>query len=369
MPIFSGSLLSKRKPELVEIGAALGLPTDDIRVTDLVKSIQAHLDANEAQLASNPTFKGLFYRKRSSHGNGGGNGSHTPERSSSPTIRAEIKKPESSGASTARALTSKASDRLQEVADAAKVPLPESPVALSKVSDATRAVSESVQNALVPASVPSGEITSKLQDIAQQFLQIQHRGQERVNIGIRHTRDVISTPQALTITALSAELLFLFGHVLPFYNYTYFFPPIPGKTGTLSSLVHSLFSWSPTFSWTLRLPEASGFVSSELWGAIAWWVFSTVLPPLALSTVVSFVPQKGVHRHNAPRTRYQETHLPQPTPDPLVFALSRLAILVLPLTSAAPTSLVDALEMSGNLQGRALGAALFAGLILAAKLA
>lgn len=66
----------------------------------------------------------------SSHGNGGGNGSHTPERSSSPTIRAEIKKPESSGASTARALTTKASDRLQEVADAAKVPLPESPVAL-----------------------------------------------------------------------------------------------------------------------------------------------------------------------------------------------------------------------------------------------
>lgn len=58
------------------------------------------------------------------------------------------------------------------------------------MSDATRAVGESVQNALVPASVPSGELTSKLQDIAQQFLQIQHRGQERVNIGIRHTRDV-----------------------------------------------------------------------------------------------------------------------------------------------------------------------------------
>lgn len=63
--VFSGSLLSKRKPELVEIGAALGLPTDDIRVTDLVKSIQAHLDANEAKLASDPTFKGLFYKKRS----------------------------------------------------------------------------------------------------------------------------------------------------------------------------------------------------------------------------------------------------------------------------------------------------------------
>lgn len=63
--VFAGSLLNKRKPELLEIGAALGLPTDDVRVTDLVKSIQAHLDANEAKLASNPTFKGLFYKKRS----------------------------------------------------------------------------------------------------------------------------------------------------------------------------------------------------------------------------------------------------------------------------------------------------------------
>lgn len=60
----------------------------------------------------------------------------------------------------------------------------------SRVSDATHALSESVQNALVPASVPSGDISSKLQDIAQQFLQIQHKGQERVNVGIRHTRDV-----------------------------------------------------------------------------------------------------------------------------------------------------------------------------------
>lgn len=63
--VFAGSLLNKRKPELLEIGTALGLPTDDVRVTDLVKSIQAHLDANEAKLASNPTFKGLFYKKRS----------------------------------------------------------------------------------------------------------------------------------------------------------------------------------------------------------------------------------------------------------------------------------------------------------------
>lgn len=45
-------------------------------------------------------------------------------------IGADIKKFESSAAINARALTNKASDRLQEAADAAKVPLPETPVAL-----------------------------------------------------------------------------------------------------------------------------------------------------------------------------------------------------------------------------------------------
>ena len=55
-------------------------------------------------------------------------------------------------------------------------------------------------------------------------------------------------------------------------------------------------------------------------------------------------------------------------PDPFTFALFRFALLLFPLTSAAPSSLVDALEMSGDLQGRALGAGLLAMLLLAERL-
>ena len=49
--------------------------------------------------------------------------------------------------------------------------------------------------------------------------------------------------------------------------------------------------------------------------------------------------------------------------DPLAYAIFRFAILLFPLTTAAPSSIVDALEMSGDAQGRALGAGLLAALI------
>jgi hypothetical protein len=62
------------------------------------------------------------------------------------------------------------------------------------------------------------------------------------------------------------------------------------------------------------------------------------------------------------------SHPPLPTVDPLVFSLIRLAVLCFPLTSAAPDSLVDSLQLSGNLQGRALAGALLVGLMLAERL-
>lgn len=54
--------------------------------------------------------------------------------------------------------------------------------------------------------------------------------------------------------------------------------------------------------------------------------------------------------------------------DPLTFAIFRLAILILPLTSAAPYDLTDALALSGNAQLRALGAGLLAVLLLVDRL-
>lgn len=54
--------------------------------------------------------------------------------------------------------------------------------------------------------------------------------------------------------------------------------------------------------------------------------------------------------------------------DPLVFALVRLAILLLPLTSAAPDLWRFSLEKMGSVGGRALAAGLTAGFVLADRL-
>lgn len=77
-----------------------------------------------------------------------------------------------------------------------------------------------------------------------------------------------------------------------------------------------------------------------------------------------------VSRHNVcpVDTPSLAAHPPTPTFDPLTFVFFRLAILLLPLTNAAPAAFVDALEMSGNSQARALGAGLLAALIIAQRL-
>lgn len=93
--------------------------------------------------------------------------------------------------------------------------------------------------------------------------------------------------------------------------------------------------------------------------------FFTVLPPLALSTIVSFQPQKGFFANSSASTKskQQVARPPVHKADPFAYALFRLAILLFPLTTAAPAHWVDALGASGDAQGRALGAGLLAALI------
>ncbi|KAK8846755.1 hypothetical protein IAR55_005843 [Kwoniella newhampshirensis] len=361
MSTYTGSLLTKRKNDLVEIATALGLPETEARIADLIKSIQSHLEANESSLSQSPQFKGL-YKKRSS-------GTHPPDSDSeSPSAGTDIKSTVTTGVKQSRKSINKAFDRIQSAVDAANIPLPESPVSIAKISEVASAANESVSNALVPAQQMSKDLTTRFGGVSKSVITYTSKGQERVDVVVRHLRDLLSTSKTLVASSLAIEILFLFSHVLQFYDHTYYFPPPGGDKGTLASLLHALFFWLPTFTLTFRLPEASGLFGSDLWSASAWWFFTTVLPPLALSTVVSFGPQKGIHRHGGPNTRYQASHPPIPTPDLLTFTFIRLALLLLPLTSAAPSSFVDALEISGNLQGRALGAGLLAALVVAEKL-
>lgn len=64
-PIFSGTLPPKKKYELQEIAAALRL-SDQGTKDEIHTRIKKHLDKNQATLEDDPTFAGLFGRRRRS---------------------------------------------------------------------------------------------------------------------------------------------------------------------------------------------------------------------------------------------------------------------------------------------------------------
>ncbi len=64
-PIYSGSLQPKKKIELLEIALALGI-SDQGTKEELVQRITKYLDFNQSSLEDNPTFTGLFSRRKRS---------------------------------------------------------------------------------------------------------------------------------------------------------------------------------------------------------------------------------------------------------------------------------------------------------------
>jgi hypothetical protein len=64
-PIYSGSLQPKKKIELQEIALALRISHQGTK-EELVQRITKHLDFNQSSLEDNPTFTGLFSRRKRS---------------------------------------------------------------------------------------------------------------------------------------------------------------------------------------------------------------------------------------------------------------------------------------------------------------
>lgn len=189
-------------------------------------------------------------------------------------------------------------------------------------------------------------------------------------------------------------------------------PPSEFSQHASARLLHSLLWWMPEYRFDVKVPDLFGMVkpsSAASAGLVIWWVCSaaacpllhahswhhhrlvaTVLPPYLLSHLISFLPQPSA------RSRHQQNGKPllssvctclshaseildcfqhagssvPPLPhwDPLVFCLTRLALVLLPLTSAAPDMWRYQLEAIGNLSGRALAVALTTALVLADRL-
>ncbi|RSH88023.1 uncharacterized protein EHS24_000547 [Apiotrichum porosum] len=340
MSQFSGSLVAKRKSDLVEIADALGIKDQEGTNIELRERIQSKLDANADSLRTTDAFKGLYGRSRR-HQTSDGSDTPAPEKTPGRGRRSINK-------------------TLEKIVDAANIPLPDSPLS-SKIQ-------EKADNALALVETDTKDIAARISDASSTLVKFVDGRKNAVEGCVRDLRDILSTPCGLIPVAIAIEEAFLYSHVVSLGKHVVHFPPLRSDKGTLASLLRTAFFWAPSISWSYCFPTLeSVHPSSDVWPATAWWFFSTVLPPLVLSSLVSFIPQKGIHRAGA-STRYQAAHPPTPTFDPLTFVFFRLAILLLPLTNAAPAAFVDALEMSGNSQARALGAGLLAALIIAQRL-
>ena len=124
---YAGSLLTKRKAELTEIASSLGLPDPEAKMTDLIKSIQEHLDANEKALMQSPVYKGLFVRRRRVRQATGRKvlilyHRHADGETPGPDVRSAV--------DGVIKRSRKSLNKLTDALDPAKIPLPDTPVSV-----------------------------------------------------------------------------------------------------------------------------------------------------------------------------------------------------------------------------------------------
>lgn len=257
----------------------------------------------------------------------------------------------------------------------------EEAVALKEpIVENVEAADKALKQALVPVQNALQTVAHAVEPQSHAISRFTRQQVERYRHAALLARRQLAAPEHLVGAALSVELVALFVRISQWYDHAVFFPPASLQRGLIGRFFGAAFWWAPNITYSFRLPEIGRMSGWEaLWSASAWWFCATVLPALAASSVVNYLPHKGVqHRYN---TRFAgevsfSWHcltelIPRPLEahkdkifDPLTFAVFRLAILLLPLTSAAPYDLTDALALSGNAQVRVIGAGLLAVLLL-----
>ncbi|BEI87232.1 hypothetical protein CcaverHIS002_0705780 [Cutaneotrichosporon cavernicola] len=354
MSTFSGSLIGKRKADLVEIAEALGV--DDAASKNMVtlrEDIQTRLDTDAEKYRTHPQFEGLYRRTRRSHVEANDD-SDSPAPEKTPRTRRSL---------------AKVVDHLTE---AASVPLPDSPAKVfrSVAQDTTEAFREVADDALALVETDTRNIVARLRDGADEVARVIRPVVHHTEEHWRNARDIFSQADNLLIAAIALEGAALYYRVTKFHHITLTFPPRDTEPGSFGTFFGNAFSWAPTLAWTFVVPRYSHFWQrSDVWPALTWWLGATVLPPLFLSTIVSFVPQKGVNPRRGVTTRYQSANPPTPTVDALTFAIFRFAILLAVLYDAAPFNLTYALNLSGDATLRVLNAGVLFALVLAQRLA
>ncbi|KAJ7453934.1 hypothetical protein B0H11DRAFT_2069761 [Mycena galericulata] len=286
-PIFSGALQPKKKSELQQIAAALDIETTGTK-DSLQDRIKKHLDDNQSELEDDPTFAGLFGRRKRSV-----QPQLQPSRIESRRVVALNPVRESTPVDNLRDVSAYLkSNPFSPGTPSSLPPLPESADTSLEVVHADRSMIDHL-----PISRPNvGLVVQRLKESEESA---RRSGQRGPHCFLSNSRNIWS------LTAVF-ELLFILYTIIPWQTHNFTF------VGTNFAL-----PYPP--SYTLRYP---GFIPT-----LTHWFIPTLILPALVGTIISFSPA-----------------IPTPTPtraipfDSLTASIVRLALQFAynPATSPAP---------------------------------
>ncbi|KAJ7695163.1 hypothetical protein B0H17DRAFT_1198853 [Mycena rosella] len=285
---FTGALQPKKKSELQQIAAALEIDSSGTK-DDLQSRIKKHLDNNQAELEDDPTFAGLFGRRK---------------RSVQPTLsRVEPRRGavplnpvrESTPVDDNRDVSAYLkSNPFSPGTPSSLPPLPESADTSMEMVHADRSIIDHL-----PLSRPD------VSQVVQRFKESEESARRSANEGLIAFRGFLSNSRNIWSLTAVFEVLFILYTIIPWQTYSL-------------TLAGTTFALPYPPSYTLNYP---GFIPT-----LTHWFVPTLLLPALVGTVVSFSPAVST---------------PSPTRavpfDPLTASIIRLALQFAYNPATAPT--------------------------------
>ncbi|CAO1634418.1 unnamed protein product [Sympodiomycopsis kandeliae] len=314
---FKGALKGKRKPDLLEIAQALGLPQDqDSRRDELENAVRDHLISNRSALETNDRFEGLYQSldkadRRSGRASGAvdsessDTGSPLPARASrklngvANAVTTEAEKVASDASSFGTQIRTKARKSLDDLASAFRANATEARQEVSDVAAGAEHFGESVKS---------------------RIRAFERRVRKRADKSFKRAQAFASDIDNLVRLFLAVEFTILVLTVLP-TQYLQF-----GESSAEAFLKHGkLYNSIP--HWAVTVPDPRGLITLAFWQPILVWIFWALAIPDVACHLITF------------RRRHEGS--------PVTFTYVRLALLVF-LTRHVPAGAPRALGVAAG---------------------
>ncbi|KAH9477029.1 hypothetical protein JR316_0010945 [Psilocybe cubensis] len=317
---YTGALQPKKKSELQEIAVALRL-SDQGTKDELQARIKKHLDSNQDALEDDPTFAGLFgRRKRSLQPQPIPQSGRFAPSSSTPDT---IEKPRSSLGRASRVLPldpikeATPPKDLRDVSTFLKHPFSPAETTPAK---SPRQIDLTTPSSLPPLPPsPAKSIIERLPKASEVKATLETKQEEALQNGyemITSLRLFLSNSRNIWSLTAVFELLYIISTIIPWKSISVPVVPVAGTGPTL----------------TVFYPPLSVFQTSAFWLVLLHWALPTLIVPTLAGYIISFNPTTSP----SPSRSSSPSHLSlspnnKPTPpalplDPLTAGIIRVAL-------------------------------------------